>query len=204
MLEYPYYLSNPESSAFKVEFYKYKCGDGKIVKKTISVAIAVIAIVVVAAAVLFLAQSSAPPAGSPATKHYSGSGISFDYPSAWETGNSSGALVTLTDRPENVVFGVMETPLPAGTTLKTFNDATVMAMNPLQVISGDFPTVDGLSACRTVLDINSNQTTVRILFVCFVKDNTFYALTGAALPGGFDTARASFDAVINSFKVTAP
>ena len=161
------------------------------------IVVAVVAVVAVAAFIMVSNQ----PAASTITKHYSGGGISFDYPSAWETGSSSGNLITLTDRPENIAFGVAEAPLPAGATLKTFNDTTVMALNPLQIISGDFPTVDGFSACRTVLDINNNQTTVRILFVCFVKDNTVYILTGAALPGGFDTARASFDAIINSFNV---
>ena len=168
-------------------------------KKAGLIAIAVAVVVVVAVAAFFMVLNK--PATSTGTKHYSGSRISFDYPSAWETGSSSGTLVTLTDQPENIAFGVMEAPLPVGATLKTFNDATVMAMNPLQIISGDFPTVGGLSACRTVLDIKSNQTTVRILFVCFVKDNTFYGLIGGALPGGFDTARASFDVIINSFKV---
>ena len=135
---------------------------------------------------------------SPETKHYAENGISFDYPNTWGSGNSNSpnAIAALVSQTGAFLIVTKET-LPSGYTLKTFNDETVMSMNPTQMISGMFPTVAGLSACESVFQTNDAQ----VRTVIMEKDNIAYVIICSAPVAIFDNAQTSFNMVINSFKV---
>ncbi len=134
---------------------------------------------------------------SPGTKHYAQNGISFDYPNTWGPGNSSNpnAIAALVSQEGFIV--ILKETLPAGYTLKRFNDETVMSFNPTQIISGSFPTVDGVSACDTVFQTSDSQ----MRFVILEKNGNAYVIICSAPAAKFDDAQASFNMLINSFMV---
>lgn len=135
---------------------------------------------------------------SPARSHYSGNGISFDYPETWGPGNSDNPNAVATFVSETGEFVVvLKQTMPPGYTLKRFNDETVMSMEPTQVISGTFPTVAGVSACDTVFRAGDSQMRTVIL----EKSGNVYVIICAAPVAAFDDAQTSFNMVIESFKV---
>jgi predicted Zn-dependent protease len=136
---------------------------------------------------------------SPVTKHYAKNGISFDYPNTWGPGNSSSpnAIAALVSNEEALFIVILKETMPDGYTLKRFNDETVMSFNPTQIISGSFPTVDGVSACDTVFQANDSQ----MRFVILEKNGSVYVIICSAPVTTFDGAQNSFNMVINSFKV---
>lgn len=142
---------------------------------------------------------SAGPGTSTGTKHYAQNGISFDYPDSWGPGNSSSpnAIAALVSNQESIFVVILKETLPEGYTLKRFNDETVMSFNPTKVISGSFPTVDGVEACDTVFQTSDSQ----MRFVILEKNGSAYVIIGGASPATFDNAQNGFNTVINSFKV---
>jgi hypothetical protein len=132
------------------------------------------------------------------TKQYAANGISFDYPNTWGPGNSSNpnAIAALVS-PTGPFLVVLKEALPSGYTLKTFNDQTVMGMNPMQMISGQYPTVAGVPACESVFKTNDAQVRTDIL----EKDGNAYVIICSAPMAIFDNAQTSFNMVINSFKL---
>ena len=136
---------------------------------------------------------------SSATKHYAENGISFDYPETWGPGNSSdpNAIAALISPVGGFFIVVLKETMPSGYTLKTFNDETVMSMNPTQMISGSFPTVAGVSACDSVFKTNDSQMRIVIL----EKNGNVYVIICSAPAAAFDNAQTSFNMVINSFSV---
>ena len=143
-------------------------------------------------------QGTSTTTTTPATtKQYAENGISFDYPNTWGPGNSSNpkAIASLVS-PTGPFLVVLKEALPPGYTLKTFNDQTVMGMNPMQMISGQFPTVAGVPACESVFKTTDVQVRTDIL----EKDGNAYVIICSASMAVFDNAQTSFNMVINSFK----
>jgi len=166
--------------------------------------------VVAIVAAVFLAVSggfSLGPSGGPATKHYSGGGVSFDYPENWGVGNSTSpnAVVALIFPQENTLLVVTKDPMPSGATLKACHDQTVIAMSPNPVLSERSLTVAGAAAqetifrSETILPPAATVATVRL--VSIEKDGSLYNIFCAAPPAEFDKAQIGFDIAINSFTV---
>ena len=143
-------------------------------------------------------QGATTTTTSATTKQYAANGISFDYPNTWGAGNSNNpnAIASLVSS-TGAFLVVLKEPLPSGYTLKTFNDQTVMGMNPAQMMSGTFPTVAGVSACESVFKTSDAQMRTDIL----EKDGTAYVIIFSAPMATFDNAQTSFNMVINSFKL---
>ena len=178
---------------------------GETIRKI--VAVAAVAVVAIVAAV-FLAVSggfSLGPSGGPATKHYSGGEVSFDYPENWGMGNSTSpnAVVALIFPQENTFLVVTKDPMPSGATLKACHDQIVAEMSPSTVLSERSLTVAGAAAQETIFrseNILSLAATVRL--VSIEKDGSLYNLFCAAPPTEFDEAQIGFDIAINSFTVS--
>jgi len=136
---------------------------------------------------------------TPSANHFEAGGVSFDYPGTWETVSPSSqyAIVTIADSQVKTIWiAVEKRAIPAGYTLKGFNDELVIGMKPAQVISGTFPTIAGVTACETVFKTDDSQVKV----VNLEKDGNMYTILCSAPATAFANAQTSFNKVINSFK----
>jgi hypothetical protein len=129
---------------------------------------------------------------------YTQNGLSFEYPSNWETGSSSSpSAVAELVSPTGAYFIVTKDAAPSNFELKTSHDSLVTSMEPTQIISGRNLTVAEESAYETVFKTKDAQYWV----VSLKKNDVWYNLFCNAPPDIFEKARTEFSSIINSFKV---
>jgi hypothetical protein len=146
---------------------------------------------------------------------YNSSGISFNYSSNWQelpnikTPNAIVAVgdpnsVNSSTNNVNTLVIIQKVAMPQGTTLKqTYDDiyAQYAKDSSYRAISEKTVTVNGLTAYENIHRINVSGVQKEEKAVWFGKNGNIYVILCGALPSDFDSQRANFDMVINSFKI---
>lgn len=152
------------------------------------------------------------------TKIYSFNGISFNYPESWEeikNIKTANAIVDYGDPNSvdaatgsvNTLVLIQKVPLPAGHTLKQSYDATyaqyAASNSSHQQISDKTINVNGQTAYEKTHKISAGGVTKQERVVWLEKNGIIYVILCGTLPDTFNAQQANFDAIINSFKITA-
>jgi predicted Zn-dependent protease len=138
--------------------------------------------------------------GSPDAKHYSGKGISFDYPKSWVIADSTrqNGIVTITNSDiASVTVDIESSKMPTADTMLSSADAFLVAgMAPDLVISKKSVTINGVVAWDTLFQKGEFKSR----FVTLIHDNSIYAILCAAPQGVFDDSQQAFQMIIGSVK----
>ena len=164
-------------------------------------ALACLGVLILGAALIIGCAGGAVEA--PPTSHFAASGVSFDYPSTWDTLTSDdpARIAYFSEIETGTVVQVITEALPAGFTLKTYHDNMAISLMEGEPISGNPLTVAGVDAYETVFNAKVGNQDLRMRLVSFEKGGKVYNIAFATVPASFDEANEDFDTVINSFEV---
>lgn len=148
---------------------------------------------------LLFATFSCSTSDNGSNGHYSGNGVSFNYPTTWEKVSSSSqyAVASLVNTENSsVTLDIEKNDLPAGYTLDNINAELINTLSPLMVLNTSSTTVSGVSARDTLFYTQDYE----IRFVCLIKNKTIYAILCSSPPDIF-AEQEGFSMVIDSFKI---
>ena len=140
---------------------------------------------------------------APPTSHFEAGGVSFDYPSTWDTLTSDdpSRIAYFSEVETGTVVQVMKNDMPADFTLKTYHDNMTIQLMEGQPIWGKSLTVAGVIAYETGFNTSIDNQDWQMRLVSFEKGGKVYDIAFATVPASFDEANEDFDTVINSFEV---
>jgi hypothetical protein len=140
---------------------------------------------------------------APPTSHFEAGGVSFDYPSTWDTLTSDdpARIAYFSEVETGTVVQVMKNDMPADFTLKTYHNNMTIQLMEGQPIWGKSLTVAGVIAYETGFNTSIDNQDWQMRLVSFEKGGKVYDIAFATVPASFDEANEDFDTVINSFEV---
>ncbi|MGZ7135261.1 MAG: PsbP-related protein [Methanobacterium sp.] len=153
--------------------------------------------------------------GCSSTNTYNANGISFNYPSSWQTFSTKtlSTIVAVGDPKTvdnstgypNTYALVQKATIPSGSSLKQVYDAVyaqyAAGLTNYKTISENTTTVDGTTAYVNIHSYDINGTPTQEEAVWIGKNSTIYVILCGALPGDFASQQSNFNMIINSFKV---
>jgi hypothetical protein len=142
-------------------------------------------------------------AETPTTSHFAASGISFDYPSTWDTLTSDepSRIAYFSEVETGTVVQVFETDMPTDFTLKTYHDNMAKSLMEGEPLWGNPLTVAGVDAYETVFNAKVGNQDLRMRLVSLEKAGMVYDIAFSSAPESFDEVSDNFDIVVNSFQV---
>jgi hypothetical protein len=147
-------------------------------------------------------------------QHYDENGISFNYPSNWETGviaDLPGAVVGVSESGGQADVKIFKKKMPADSNLETvYNDSVNNRTRQLdeycyQKISSKTIMVGGIPAYEIIYQTgcNSTQTREKVREVWLEKNGYIYIITCTVIPPeDFPEKNLAFDEIIDSFHVS--
>ncbi|MCE5213645.1 MAG: hypothetical protein LLF83_02865 [Methanobacterium sp.] len=151
--------------------------------------------------------------GCVSSKHYDNKGISFDYPSNWNTSQHifdlPGAMVIVYESSQADVK-IFKYDIPSGSSLEEAYHESITNHSSrfqgycYQQVSNRTITVAGVQAYEIVFQIgcNSTQTRQKIREIWLEKNGTIFTIICTVIPPeDFTTKDVAFNQIINSFQV---
>jgi hypothetical protein len=138
---------------------------------------------------------------TPLSEHFSGGGVSFNYPSSWRVstpGNQS-AIATISDPEETSISVIVaKQNAQAGYSAQQIQDNLVNAMSPTRIVTATSAcSIIGTPAYETYFI--SQDLEVRLTSV--LSGGLVYTITSSAIPDVFIKNQTNFDIVVNSFQI---